>query len=395
MYGNLYVILAGPAGCRKSTTIDEVGVPIIEKMQQYIKDPNVRNMKGINMAKDKMTPEALLDAMLPGSKPKSSFFLVDDKGDRLLGKDGVPIRYKATSEMGVVLSEMSSSIGKRSYTEGFVEILLDLYNPKTEWQWRTKTQGIKYLRRTYLSMIAATTPAGFKDSVPKAASGDGFLSRCVIAYYTRNSRRFPIPRPVPNGPTMDELAQRLAWVAENALGEYTLSDEAYDLYAKWYHSYKDYLDNNVTEQGVKGRMDINLLKVAFLLRCQRYTDEEGQQITLQDMEDALGIIQPTYATSQELLSDMDDGIVNLANRIMKVMIRHRKLTRTDLLRKSHMPAQELNAVLDYLCQSGDIKISLKGKEKLYPSRDGAELYIVQGQKEEEEEEHEPERPKED
>lgn len=378
LYLNLYVVLAAPAGSKKSVTIDDVGVPVVEKMQQYIRHPNIRRMKNIAIVKDKMTPEAMLDAMLPGNKPgKASFMLVDDEGNTLLDSAGRPLRYKATSEMGLVLSEMTSSIGKRSYTEGFVEILLDLYNPKHRWEWRTKGEGVRVLQRTYLTMLAATTPTAFKESVPKVAAGDGFLSRCIIVYQAVCNRRFSIPRPVPNAPTEDELAKRLAWIAENSLGEYVLSDEAFAVYDRWYADHKDFVEENEAEGGLRGRMALNVLKIATLIRMQRYAVQPVGIVEEQDMRDAIEMLHVTYGLGAELLGELGDELKKVADRVMRLLNKHKKLKRVDLMRKSHMQVEALNQVIDYLVQTGDIMIIGEGgKRKSYPSRNGQEVYQI-------------------
>lgn len=377
LYTNLYVILAGPAGSKKSTTIDDVGVPVVENMQKYMSHPNVRRMKEISIVKDKMTPEAMLDAMLPGNKKgKASFMLVDDNGEVMTDENGRPLRYKATSELGIVLSEMTSSIGKRSYTEGFVEILLDLYNPKERWEWRTKSEGKRVLQRTCLNMLAATTPSAFKDSVPKVAAGDGFLSRCVVVYQAMSNRRFPVPKPVPNAPTIEELSMRVAWIAEHALGEYRLSDRAFEMYSEWYGDHKDFIERNDNEAGLRGRMDLNLLKVATLLRMQRYAVEPVGIVEECDMRDAIELTHVTYGLSAELLGELGDEVRQDADKIARILEKHKQLPRRQLLQKSHMKAEDLNQVLDYLVQLGCIYITLRGKKKTYPSKDGDELYIV-------------------
>lgn len=377
LYPNLYVILAGPAGCKKSVTIDEVGMPIIERIGKYIENVNIRRMKNIHVVKDKMTPEALLDAMLPANKPgKAAFAFVDENGDPLLDKHNRAIRYNATSEMGVVLSEMTSSIGKRSYTEGFVEILLDLYNPKDEWQWRTKGEGVKKFHRTYLTMLAATTPTAFKESVPKVAAGDGFLSRSVVVYQSKTNRRFSMPRRVEHGPTIEELSMRLAWIAENSLGEYHLSEDAFALYDSWYDDHKDYLEQNEFESGLRGRMDINLLKVAMLLRAQRYVQEPKNEITGDDMAEAINLVHMTYGMSAALLGELGDEVIGNGESVLRILDRHVSLTRTELMRKCKYKADELNPVLDYLVQTGNIMITRGGKQHSYPSKAGDEVYTL-------------------
>lgn len=388
LYANLYMILVGPAGCRKSTTIDDIGVPLVKMLHKYMQDPNVKRMKNINIIKDKMTPESALNGMVPGNKPgKQSFAFVDDEGKPIMDpKTNKPLRYKATSETGLVLSEMGSSVGKRSYTDGFIEILLDLYNPRDTYEWTTISRGKQVLKRTYLTLLAATTPTGFRDSIPQAALGDGFLSRSILVYQPSSNRRFSVPRPVPNGPSIEELAKRLAWICETSIGEFSLDPDAFDRYDSWYHEFKDYLEANVEEQGFRSRMYLNVLKVALLLRAQRY-DMTDRTISLEDMNDAINLMQITYAKSVELLSEVGGDEFNRAvRRVLSVMKRHRKVDRTTLLRKSHIPAAELNQVLDQLAQLGEIKIKRDGKYHLYPSRVGEELYIYCKQTGEEEDE---------
>lgn len=391
MYCNLYVILAGPAGCKKSTTIDDIGVPLVEEMRKYIDNDNIKNMKNVHIVKDKVTPEAMIDAMLPGNKPgKSSFAFTDEEGSPVLDAHGKAIRYKATSETGIVLSEMSSSVGKKSYMEGFIEILLDLYNPKDAWEWRKRGEGLKKLQRTYVTFLAATTPAGFKDSIPRAAAGDGFLSRCVLVYQALINRRFPMPRPVLNGPSFGELAKRAAWICENTIGEYQLSEDAFRLYEKWYDGHKDYLAANTEEGGIRGRMDLNLLKVSLLLRAQRYEVEPERVITKSDMEDAISLINLTYGMSQELLTEMGDGLRKKAALLTNIVQREGRLNRTAALRKSHFPVDEFNTVVDYLVQIGEIRIELDGVRKRTPSKNGREEYVSLSKQIREAEEHEEE-----
>jgi len=376
MFGNIYAILAGPAGGRKSTTIDDIGMPIIKRMQKYIENENIRKMKTINIVKDKMTPESLLNSMLPSEKEGvQSFSFKDPAGNVIINpKTNKPLRYKATSEAGIVLSEMASSIGKRSYTEGFIEVLLDLYNPRDTWDWTTIARGKKQLQRTYLSMLAATTPTGFKNSIPAAALGDGFLSRCILVYQPCNNRRFSIPREVKNGPTMDELSKRLAWICEQSLGEYSLSGEAFAEYDRWYHMFRDHLEANPAEQGFRSRLNINVLKVAFLLRLNRYTVDD-KIISKQDIRDAIQLLNYTYARSAELILDLTSAdFKDDSRKIMNVLRKYKAVTRTDMLRKTHIPAKDLNSVIDYMAQDGALTISLDGNVRTYPTSNGNEIY---------------------
>jgi hypothetical protein len=378
VYLNLYVILIGPAGFRKSTTIDDIGMKLVKTYQDFISDRNIRLMKGVNIVRDKTTPEGLLDAMHPTNNlARKPFMFLDDNGSPILDpKTGRPIRYPPTSEVGLMLSEMANSIGKRSYTEGFVEILLGLYNPRDSWDWRTKGEGLRTFPKTYLTLLAATTPTGFKESIPKAATGDGFLSRCALVYQTKTLRRFSMPREVPNGPSMEELARRLAWIAEHSLGEYVLSEEAYAFYDTWYNSYRDKVEDLSSGQGMLSRMYLVLLQVAALLRIQRYDVDDRNIVTINDVKDSIKLIEGTYSLARELMSDIGGDLTHICERILQIIKKCSPIERIELLRKAHTPSDDLNKALEYLAQIGDIEIICEGKKKYIPSKSGKETYRI-------------------
>jgi hypothetical protein len=138
-------------------------------------------------------------------------------------------------------------------------------------------------------------------------------------------------------------------------------------------------------------MDLNLLKVATLMRMQRYSIEPVGIVEECDMRDAIELVHVTYGLSAELLGELGDEVRQDAERILRIMTKHKRLKRRQLLQKSHMKAEDLNQVLDYLVQLGDIAITLRGRKKSYPSKDGEELYeTTQAYEDELREQAEPE-----
>ena len=138
LYPNLYMLVIGPAGrVKKTTAVVEIGLPILEGFQKYVRDVNISRMKNIVVLKDKATPEAMLDAMLPENRPGDDHYIVKSNGEFVTDRNGKAVVYRKTSETSIVISELSTFLTKRSYGEGTLQLLIDLYDARESWEWRT------------------------------------------------------------------------------------------------------------------------------------------------------------------------------------------------------------------------------------------------------------------
>jgi len=371
-----FTLLVGPAGIvKKSFSIAKV-IRVIQGMRRYIKDSQLKEMKHISLVTGKATPEALLEALLPKMKRGPEFDLRAKDGSVLRDSRGKVIRYKKTSEAGIALSELAATVGKKDYSRGLIEDLLDLYDPKEVWPWRTVGRGVAILRKTHTTLIAATTPAGFRDSVPAVAHSDGFVSRCAVVFQNRTARRFRRPVAVTNGPSMEDLRRRLAWVVENAIGEFDLTPEADAYFEHWYDRFADRREANPHLAGSWSRMDILLMQVSLLLRCQRYdADPENRTIELCDIQDADKLLRKTHNEATPLLRNLANGSNPEAiARIEYFLRKQKKPNRVAVLKGAHVLAADLDAALDQLVQEDRVRIRFNGKDVNVPTKNGGETY---------------------
>jgi hypothetical protein len=377
LFTNYYTLLIGPAGLVKKSFSVDVACKALRGMRRFISDTQLREMKHIALVTGKATPEALLEAMIPKKKRGPEFHIRGSDGAPLYDEKGRPIMYRKTSEVGIALSELASTIGRKDYSKGFIEDLLDLYDPKERWLWRTVKRGAVVLRKTHTTLIAASTPSGFRQSVPTVATSDGFLSRSVICYQSWTEREFAEPIASEKGPTEEDLQRRLGWISGNIIGEFTLSPEAKDFFSNWYHAMRQRLKIDVAMQGVHSRLDVMLRKVALLIRAQRYDPvDDNREISLQDVKDAENLLRKTLSESTTLIRSLVSASdPEGAGKIEEALRKHGgRLSRTVLMRNSHVNAQDLNGIIDQLFQEGRVKIMLKGKPQEYPSRNGEETY---------------------
>jgi hypothetical protein len=374
LFPNMYIILVAPPGvCRKSTIVN-YAVDVLEGFGDFIEDPNFREVKKLALIKNKATPEALLDAMLPIYKGKPVYTFLDVNGQPMKRK-GKFVRYHRTSEIGIALSEMAVMLNKQKYSESMIENLMDLYDPHNHWEWRTMGRGVKVLSNLCTSFLAATTPEGFRNSVPQTATGDGFLSRTIVAYQNKTTRRYPFPSPVKNGPQMVDLQKRLAFVAENMQGEYLFSKGATELYIDFYNKHKDEIEMATEEKGLISRIDVQVVKLALLMKAQNY-ESTGREISEQEFMEASIILNATLKFSPMVIRQVKDdaGFWIQYERIADYLKTHGRIPRSKVIQNTRIDPDLLNRILFTLSKEDAIDVYRNKTKMSRPTGRGGEVY---------------------
>lgn len=365
VYPNFYVILIGPAGVAKKNTALDIGKKIFDKMPEYIKDPNIRMMKEIKVVSNKGTVEYILEKLLPGSRGWTCKPFVNSEGSQLVDKKGKKLFYYDTSEGLVFAPELATLLGKEKYNATTTTVLTDLFDARDKYEWGVRSQGEKFLSKSLIQFAAGTTVDGFKDSVPQTAKGDGFLSRVVLVYVPNPTRIFPEPKHTKQGPTFEDLVKRLAWIAENTLGEYTFTSAAKEYWNRWYKDWKHSLLNSGKTQTIKSRMDVHLRKLAFIIKAQSYT--EGREIDVQHLKDARHLLYGTLKNSPQLIDELETNrYVSCRAKLLNYIFRKKVVTRVECLRNTKLSATELDHTLNHLLTVGDIKFT-EGETKMQDS----------------------------
>lgn len=360
LFANLYMIIIGTAGrTKKTTAITQLGMPILQGFRSYITDKNLYDMKFINITKDMSTSEALLDTMLPEKKPGEDFFFVDGNGDHILGPDGKAVVYRKTSETVIIVSELSTFLNDTSYSDKTTALMLDLYDCHPIWEWKTLGRGKKFLKNLFTTFVAGTTVEGLRESIPKAAKGDGFLSRTIMVYVPSSKRKYAMPRTAKGAPTMVDMQQRLAWIAQHSIGEFVLSADAEAEYDKWYDWFYAAMEANPGIEGAISRMDVHLLKVALLIRASRY-DDGPPIISKDDLMDAMMLLDATFVNLPFLLGQIEPDIMlmNLSKIELRLRLHPEGIGKWILGGSLRLKSDMLHAVLDELTARGQIEFLL-------------------------------------
>ena len=366
---NIYVLLvAPPRECGKTTIID-IGDELLRAFHEYLPTANEQRLKALNLTHSKATPERIMEILSKGTIKQS-----------LLNEDGsISARIEEVeqcSQLGLVVSEFSTFMGKAQYNAGLVSNLISLFDSRAVDDVNTIQRGSEVLKDIYVTLMSGSTPDGLKYSVPHEAFTDGFIDRLIVVYKGQSERIFSYPRHYDRTPTESDLLKRLAHVAHEKVGEFYMNDDCFEKYDKWYYNHKRGKTTFSKTYGTP-RFDTQLLKMCLLMRAQRY--EGGNEITIEDFDAAIGLLEETYRTSSKATA-----LVGANERSEKLVIvhnyleRHEKVARRRLLLsmcKHNISSPELSAILDDLYDQGKIVIELDGRNRPRPSRNGKEQYI--------------------
>ena len=365
LYPNFFIILVAPPRiCAKSTAVRQFGEKILMGFSKHYKDPKMKFVKEVNLLR-KATPEAMEVALAPVENV-------------IIGSGTGAVKMSRGSQAAVVVSELAVFLGKQKYNEGLITKLIDLYDCKDDDSSSTISRKTINFKNIYFTLIGATTISGINESIPEAAMGGGFISRVILVHSPTPTRSYPEPRAVIGGPTRDELTKRLAWIANNAQGEYYFSEEAKKYYDKFYKKNRAALiKGDEASIDLKSRYDIHLRKLALILKAQRY--EKGNEISLEILKEAELILEETYNGAAGITQDV--GATLYTKSYMKtkeIIFKRGKITRRQLIQRlspSGVSADLVLKIMQHVHQEGLIAITLRGEKRKYPSTIGEELYI--------------------
>ena len=368
-YPNLYVILTAPPGLAKKSTVQGLSKKLLREFHHHIEDENLRWKKEANIHTNRVTPEGMQDLLLP-SVPRPP--ITADIPEEIFIDRG--------SRLTLIISELATFLGRQSYNLGLVSKLTDLYDCGEFDVDYTKKDGKQSLRNIYVNFLGATTPGDLHDVIPQEAFGGGLMSRTIVVYENDTVRYHPFPMRIESGPTMEDLEKGLAWIATNGFHPYTLSRDALAYYYRWYEGFKKSLRQSDSIRVLSAaRMDVLLMKLALLIRAQRY--EPGQVIERDDITKAEQILKKTYFQNEDAVESVgatDRGKEYI--RIRNYLERHGSALRKFVLQHNsrYLSSDELSSILSQLHEVGAIEVWYEGKLRKEISRHGEEEYVWKG-----------------
>lgn len=200
IYGNLYVILVGPQGNRKTAAKD-------------LAQGFMRDVGGISFATEATTRESLIDQM---KKQEDSFMV---KG-----------AMETYCSMTICATEFKEFVAKDPI--GIINFMTAIFD-RDFYDYGTLKRGVDIIYNPYLNMIACETPEWLTDRLKERVVSGGFSRRVNYVYETTHARNVDtqlLPECIAAKNWCLKDAQRI----RNLAGEITLSDECRKFYDKWY-----------------------------------------------------------------------------------------------------------------------------------------------------------------
>jgi hypothetical protein len=237
IYPNLYVVLVGPPGGRKTTAMNVCKDMLTE-------------LKTINFAATCMTKEAMCKYMVQSC---IKTFTIPDSG-----------QIKEYTPITMCLTELSHFLGANS--AHMIDFLTTIYDQEF-YDAKTKNKGDDIIPAPYLTILACTTPSNITRYLKEDVISGGFSRRTLFAYETDDGEPIPYPEVTPEAQAAWDSCVAYARSLEGICGEFTWDPKAKDWYGKWYCDFHNSLKNH-HEQLTRGYLKskhVQLLKISMLV----------------------------------------------------------------------------------------------------------------------------------
>lgn len=244
---NLFVILVGPAGVKKSTSIGFLNRLLEGTSVNFGPTDTGGQRHGLMSALASHHRAQSMKPLLTGLPVTSALLNPRNPADMLI----------MAPEMGRLFGQSNLEMAN---------FFVDLYDGAAI-DYQTKA-GETRLRQPLVTLLGGTTPSSFASILPDNAATHGIISRMIFVYADQIHKLVPLP-PEPTEEwydAEDRLKRRLRWIDENRY-DFSLDEKAKEVYTVLY-PYRAQLDDPRLESYQARRRD-HLLKVSICLAALR------------------------------------------------------------------------------------------------------------------------------
>jgi len=307
------VLILGPSGIKKTSAADII-IGILNEMQLT------------PVYAEKLTPEALIDAM---------------KGGNATGLVYAP--------------EMTVLISRQRYMESIIPLLTRFMDSPDIWKSGTIMRGKSTLTDVAITCIMCSTLDWFIKNTPENIFGGGFIARNIMVLQEASARVIALPQP--SNVKMRELLIRQLATIHEFQGQITLSKATDKLHREWYEEDKRtrLVEHELLETYYQ-RKPQHLLRIAIALHL---TEHGTMTICPACWERASTLLEWTEKFLPMLATKMFKSVWGEDQDLVLTKIRGNggTISHSDLIRKMQykMPARATRAILDSLREAGAVK----------------------------------------
>jgi len=251
IYPNMYSMLIGNPGTRKSTAI--------KVMKKILKLAGYDTVAANKTSKEKFMMD-LAEGISAGAAMNETA-LEDVLSDNLWGSSA---ENKLPAECFIMADEFNNFIGTGNLE--FISLLTELWDYEGSFDNKIKTGKSVYINNPTISILGGSTPTSFSTTFPSEIFGQGFFSRLLLIYGEPNGKRITFPKP-PCPIATGEIVERLQRVKIACKGQVTLSTGAELLLDKIY-SHEEKMQDVRFESYYSRRLQ-HLLKLCLIITASR------------------------------------------------------------------------------------------------------------------------------
>ncbi len=249
VYPNMYVMLLGAPGTRKSTAI--------KRSKKFLMQAGYNTFAAEKTTKEK--------------------FLLDLSGEEDTDADGfLSLEFGSESrECFIAADEFNDFFGNNILD--FVSLLGVLWDYEGVYKSKIKNGVSVEIPDPTLSILGGNTQTTFANTFPPEVIGQGFFSRMVAVYAEPTSKKIAFPK-APDPDKVEELIEHLHAMRQYAVGELAITDEAMALIEQIYVTWKPIEDERFAHYGNR-RMG-HLLKLIIVITVARLSSTiEKEDVT--------------------------------------------------------------------------------------------------------------------
>ena len=242
LFPNFYIVLAGPAGCRKGTAMRDAR--------------RLLNSTDAVIAANMTTQAKFIDRFEEGIVNYT-----DHEG-----------RVKAQSAVTVFSEEFTVFLGYNN--ADFMQMLSDWYDCPDPWQYETKHNKVYDIPGLWLNIIGATTPDLLRESLPRESFGGGLNSRII---YVFSPSKGPIQiepwKSFPHRDKMEITLLRDLHLISQMRGEFKTTESYLNCWRQWYpkqDKHPFFRDRRLS--GYCDRRPTHMNKLAMIMNASRGGD---------------------------------------------------------------------------------------------------------------------------
>lgn len=298
IFPNLYVVLVGPPGNRKTSAMS-TGKALLRELKEI-------PFSGECISKEK---------------------LVLDMTEQERGIMDLPDKYakmRLYSPMTVMVTELSEFLSISA--AGMIGFLTDVYDQEF-YEHKTKNKGTSVITGPFLNVLACTTPEWITTYLRSDIISGGFSRRTLFVNETEKSARIAFPTITPAMSSAWGRVLQHSRILLKVRGPFLWSPEAREYYTKWYIAYSPPSDESLV--GYYETKHIQMLKLAMLVALS--DDPTKLVLEVRHIEVALSFLSLVESNLAKVFEAMGRNDLNrIASKTLDVIRRSPSIEYTDL-----------------------------------------------------------------